>query len=458
LENAHIKTHTVLDTLLSAVSAAVCAAMLCAAAAYVLLDAPRHGAAICLAGVAAALLLALPARGTRRFSAAKLGAAVALTALAVRAAYTLSVETVPVSDFELLYSAAQEVAGGNPGALSGEYFELWGYQKPFVYYEALVIALGGGTTALGLLNAAWGALTAWLVFATARRFAPDGAAFAAALLYALSPGAIMLTPVATNQCVSLALILLGVYLAVSGSGWRRAALAGCALAAGNLMRPEGIIAVGGLAVAAVLALARGEDWRALLRDLAALLLAYFALQLAVGLLVPGGIGNAAPEWKFVLGLDTASGGRYSDANAWILELESAGERRAAALDAIRASLSDAGGAGGVLGFFAGKAASFWGGYADSWLGVEHASDYFMRLAERATFIAMCALAAVGSLKRRSGAAHAAVKAAVAINFAAYLLIEVQSRYRYFVLPFLCILAAAGLETLAECRHRAKKRV
>ena len=251
MENAHIKTHTVLDTLLSAVSAAVCAAMLCAAAAYVLLDAPRHGAAICLAGVAAALLLALPARGTRRFSAAKLGAAVALTALAVRAAYTLSVETVPVSDFELLYSAAQEVAGGNPGALSGEYFELWGYQKPFVYYEALVIALGGGTTALGLLNAAWGALTAWLVFAIARRFTSDGAAFAAALLYALSPGAIMLTPVATNQCVSLALILLGVYLAVSGSGWRRAALAGCALAAGNLMRPEGIIAVGGLAAAAV---------------------------------------------------------------------------------------------------------------------------------------------------------------------------------------------------------------
>ena len=56
MENAHIKTHTVLDTLLSAVSAAVCAAMLCAAAAYVLLDAPKHGAAICLAGVAAALL------------------------------------------------------------------------------------------------------------------------------------------------------------------------------------------------------------------------------------------------------------------------------------------------------------------------------------------------------------------------------------------------------------------
>ena len=65
---------------------------------------------------------------------------------------------------------------------------------------------------------------------------------------------------------------------------------------------------------------------------------------------------------------------------------------------------------------------------------------------------------MGSLKRRAGAAHAAVKAAVTINFAAYLLIEVQSRYRYFVLPFLCILAAAGLETLAECRHRAKKRV
>ncbi len=73
-------------------------------------------------------------------------------------------------------------------------------------YEALVISLGGGA-ALALLNALWGAITAALVFLLARRFAPDGAAGAAAALYAVCPDAIMLTPVLTNQSVSLAFIL-----------------------------------------------------------------------------------------------------------------------------------------------------------------------------------------------------------------------------------------------------------
>src|SRR5699024_5613698 len=110
-------------------------------------------------------------------------------------------------------------------ALEAEYFQLWGYQIPFVLYEALVVSLSGGAAALALLNALWGAMTAGLVFALARRFVSDGAAFAAALLYAVCPDAVMLTPALTNQCISLAFILLGVYLACSPS-WRRQLPAG----------------------------------------------------------------------------------------------------------------------------------------------------------------------------------------------------------------------------------------
>lgn len=57
------------------------------------------------------------------------------------------------------------------------------------------------------------------------------------------------------------------------------------------------------------------------------------------------------------------------------------------------------------------------------------------------FIAGLRLAALGGAERRTDFASNCVKAVVCANFAAYLLIEVQPRYRYFVLPFVCVLAA-----------------
>ena len=265
----------------------------------------------------------------------------------------------------------------------------------------------------------------------------------------------MLTPALTNQCISLAFILLGVYLACSPS-WRRQLPAGLALAFGDLMRPEGLLALAGLAVALLLTLIRrdgGVKKRAI--GFAALLAAYFALKLAVSGAIalsgiaPGGIGNAVPEWKFVLGLDTATGGMYDAGMEYILDITDASERRAAALDAIRASLDNAGGPGGLLLFFIEKAASFWGRFEDSWLGAANASDALMQYAGRAVFIAACALAALGGAERRTDFASNCVKAVVCANFAAYLLIEVQPRYRYFVLPFVCVLAAPGIERAAR---------
>lgn len=450
---------------LAAVFAAVCAAMGAAAVIYVLISSPAAGAAVCAGAAVIMALCALLPRFTGKISAKRLGLAIFIIALALRAAYVLSVESVPVSDFELLYEAACKLAQGSAEALEAEYFRLWGYQIPFVLYEALVVRLGGGETALALLNALWGALSAALVFALASRFASGGAAFAAALIYALCPDALMLTPALTNQCISLAFILLGVYLASFGT-WKSAVGAGAALALGDLMRPEAILALAGLAAAVVLALLRREDGRRRLIALAALLLAYVALKLAVSGAVavsgiaPNGTGNAAPEWKFVLGLDTATGGTYDGELGYILSIPDAAERRAAALDAIRASLENSGGLGGVLMFFVQKAASFWGRFEDSWLGVENASDSLMRCAGRAVFIAMCALAATGASTRRADFAARAARAVVCVNFAAYLLIEIQPRYRYFVLPFLCVLAASGVERLMPLLsgHPRPKRV
>ena len=222
------KLNTCLDAALAAAAAACCAIMLRAGCAYVLDDPETRGWLIVLLGVVLAIgICPLAAFLMRRGGGKALGIVVFLLAFALRAAYVLQADSVPASDFALEYDAALALANGDMSAFDTQYFNFWGYQIPFALYEALVIALGGGVTVLGLLNALWGALTALGIFVLAGRFAPRGAAFTAGALYALCPGAILLTPALTNQCIALFFFMLALWLYL-GAGWQRALLAGAA--------------------------------------------------------------------------------------------------------------------------------------------------------------------------------------------------------------------------------------
>ncbi len=455
------KLYSWLDAALAAAAAVSCAVMLCAACSFVLSDKETHGWLICLLGLlTAALLCPLAARLTGRARSWALTVAVSVPAFAVRAAYVFQSGSVPASDFGLIYNAAAALAGGDTSAFSSNYFALWGYQIPFALYEALVLALGGGVQALGLLNALWGALTTACVYSLARRFAGSGPAFAASALYALCPGAILLTPVLTNQCISLFCFVLALLLYLRG-GWKWAALAGAALAFGNLMRPEAVLVFCAILAALVLALLRRrEGWKAELLRFAALAAGYVLLTalvkgaIALSGLAPNGTGSAAPEWKFVLGLDTATLGRYDRSLEYILSIADPAARKAAAQEAIRASLA---GCENLFGFFWDKTERFWGAYEESWLGVANEYIYPLRFAERIFFTAAALLALIGCLHRREDAAETLARGAVFAAFCAYLVIEVQPRYRYFAWPFLLLLAAAGIKRLCYLPGRLKGR-
>ena len=460
MENRPLKAHIWLDTALAAAAALSCALMLRAACVFVLNDPETRGWVICAGGALLALALCpLAARLTDRLRGRALAAVAFLLAFAVRAAFVLEADSVPASDFGLQYFAAEALANGDAAALTGEYFSRWGYQIPFVLYESLIIALGGGVTALGLLNALWGALTAVCVFLLARRFAGAGSAFAAAALYALCPGAVLLTPVLTGQCISLFFLTLALLLCARG-GWKWGALAGVSLAFGNLMRPEAILVLCGLLAALVLSLLeRREGWRPLLLRFAALIAGYvlftalFKAGIALSGAAPGGAGNAVPEWKFVLGLDTATLGRYDPKMEYILSIADPEARRAAAAEAIRASL---GSCENLFGFFWDKTERFWGAYEESWLGVTSEYIYPLRFFERIFFTAASLLALIGCLGRRESRAETAARGVVFANFFVYLFIEVQPRYRYFVWPFLLMLAAAGIKRLCALVRGGRK--
>ena len=219
-------------------------------------------------GWAGMVLLAAALAAAVLFGAARLpgshrtllAAAMALS-LVLRLGYLLAVETPLNSDFELLHRAAVMLSQGDLTWTEYQYFRNWGYQIPFVAYQALVLRIFSSDWALKLINLAAMLGTNFLLYQLGRLFLSGKAAAAAALLYAVYPGAIHMAPVLTNQHLSLCFLLLGLWLLLSRRGWRWMLLAGACLAVGNLFRPEGVVTLAAVTAAGVCLLARWPDRR-----------------------------------------------------------------------------------------------------------------------------------------------------------------------------------------------------
>ena len=241
------------------------------------------------------------------------------------------------------------------------------------------------------------------------------------------------------------------------------------LAVGDLMRPEGTIVLAAVfccALCAVIGQPRRKRALSLLITLAAFALAYFAVKWAAGAvlgalgLAPHGIGNSVPEWKLVVGLDRENGGTVSDKYIYILNLTDPAARRAAGRDVIAQHLAQH---GGWAAFFLAKLRYFWAsaedltftlGGVNVWesavggMSVESMA-YALSGAELAARITAYVLAAVGCVKlavnamhgegRNTSAAPLLIAAVLCGTVLAYLLIEIQPRYRFFAMPFVFML-------------------
>ena len=418
--------------------------------------------------IAALLAVSLAERRT------KLALAVILAlAAALRIAYIFIVPTQPVSDFSLLYGAAQSAAAGDMSwaDVTEGYFSWWQYQIPFVLYEAAILRVVPSVAALKMMNVVWSVGSVYLIWRIVSRFMPGRCALAAAFMMAVYPAQIMYASVLTNQHISLFFVLLAVaVLTETASPWG-CALAGTMLAVGDLMRPEGTIVLAAVfccALCAVIGQPRRKRALSLLITLAAFALAYFAVKWAAGAvlgalgLAPHGIGNSVPEWKLVVGLDRENGGTVSDKYIYILNLTDPAARRAAGRDVIAQHLAQH---GGWAAFFLAKLRYFWAsaedltftlGGVNVWenavggMSVE-SMTYALSGAELAARITAYVLAAVGCVKlavnamhgegRNTSAAPLLIAAVLCGTVLAYLLIEIQPRYRFFAMPFVFMLAS-----------------
>ena len=400
-----------------------------------------------------------------------------LSALAV----ILLVGAQPVQDFSTMYTAACQLAAGSHEYLSLDtcYFYNWAYQTAFVVYESLVIRIfGEGYLALQVLNALYMGGTAALTYAIGRRLLPGRGALAAGVLYVLYPAPLFLAAVLTNQHLSVFLLYLGVWVLVSGKDGQvslpRAALAGLLFALGNAIRPIGIVVLLAVLLWCLIGLARRFTAcrERILPALARPALLAVCYVLAGALLAaavvwsganPWGLSNNQPMWKFVLGLNEESSGAWNAEDYNELYLLQGEEADAAMRETVRERLLV--GPVRLARLMWNKCELMWADneYMSWGFGhLDHSADLAGPLTvgqgvnlacywDKGAYLLLFALALAALVRRllnRRPRARTLLPVQIFCGyFAVHLLIEVQSRYRYFLMPTIALLAGWALARL-----------
>ncbi len=417
-----------------------------------------------LAGVCAVLLC-------RRYLHPVKGFALVLFALrfALALFFILWLDSQPVQDFQTLYAAAGQLAQGSHAYLDNLYFFNWAYQSAFMAYEGLVISLfGPSLLPLQLLNGLYLATTNALVYLIARRLTSERAAMTAGVLYALYPAPLFLAGVLTNQHLSACLFYAGIYLLVKEKELSpaRAVGAGILLALGNSMRPIGVIPLLAALIWCALRALTSIRWRSLLHS-ALVAVSYVAVGAALtGLIVvsginPEGLGNNQPMWKFVVGLNQESSGCWNAADYDTFLSLPAEQAHEAMTQAVQERLGV--GLPKLAGLAWRKNAVMWASNEDLYWGFGHldpdgAAITFpftlnwnrMQLLlgglDKGVYLLAFALALVGLLGRLRKPERCGRTLLLTLLLCGYcavhLIVEVQVRYRYFLMP--CIFLLAGL--------------
>jgi len=369
-----------------------------------------------------------------------------------------------------MYDAALNVSRNDFSAFQSGYFQTWAYQTPFVLYEALLLRLFGNPFAIEFMNVIFMVGTNLLIYFIVKLIANEKIALVIALLYAFYPAPIFFSSLLTNQHISTFFIYLGIYLAMKSKNWEEIIFSGISLSLGNLMRPEGIVILCSFILVWILILChakRKNKCFSIIKSAALFLVSYFAISAITNSLITGlkinqnGISNQCPEWKFVVGLDNTTDGIYTERNADILQIKDPSIRKQKTLRIIKSSFKNC---DNVWTFLYNKTKLMWASNeTTSWTlqNYNHPLRITVILAiDKAIYLfvfILLELALMGEIKKFFDKTHKMDSSFLLIltvvlgYFTVYALIEIQTRYRYNIMPAVfiaasCVFLETGLQT------------
>lgn len=242
------------------------------------------------------------------------------------------IKTPPISDFSVMLNASKLASVGNYSFKSSKYFEMWEYQSGFVMYQAFLIKLfGDNIMILKAINCLCIAFTTLLVYKIGKILFGEYAGKIAGLIHSIYIPLFLFAPVLTNQHIATVFYYLALYFIVKkeeNKPYRKWIISGVCLALGNVLRPIGIVFIMAICVFYLFSIFIYDDKKTAvyrsIKKLGFCLATYFVVFysicsiLIVTNVTDTGLKNNNPNWKFVLGLNEKTSGRYSFEDAQIV--------------------------------------------------------------------------------------------------------------------------------------------
>lgn len=404
-----------------------------------------------------------------------------ILSLTLRFVWVFVANTVPVSDFSLLNKAANLILEGQNSAIKGiDYFNAWVYQLGFsVYCSILYFIFGSNILVVKVFNVILSTGIVVLIYLITAKIFSEKAARIASFIYAIYIQSIIFNSLLTNQIVSAFFIYLGILIIVYKSGWVYYSLSGISMAIGHVMRPEGSFALY-IIVAAIVSyyilnmlkqkefFSRSKrftssDIVSMIAKIAVFILVFnvvlqlFSYSFKAMDITDYGFGNRNVYWKFVLGLNASTNGGYSNEDVKILDKYPVGEELyQAEKEVILERLSNR---PELIKLMVRKFNIMWTHNDSSIQFISPGTELtvkqmnyiigFEKIQFAFLLLLACLTIFISIKSKRDDMNFFIIIVLISANFAVYLLVEIQTRYRYFIMPAFFVLSGYCLAKIIE---------
>ncbi|MBO1581557.1 glycosyltransferase family 39 protein [Bacillus sp. XF8] len=403
---------------------------------------------------------------------------ICLLAFGLRLSWVLTIDTNVIQDFERMYQGAISAANHDFTFATKPYFTTWVYQLGFTMYQAAVVKLfGTGTLAIKLLNILYCTGITLFIYRIAAQLFNEFSGRIAALTFAMYIPNIIMCSVLTNQHLATFLFYAGFYLLIKKGITHPYAwiFASVLIAFGDIMRPIGLVILLALACFLFLVHIIGEQKiskKMVLKKLVGIIGIYYIVHYIVSYsFIAAGItqyplSNRDPYWKFVLGFNHETAGAFSFTDYQLVNQYDVGEERfAIEKNLIQERTKDK---KQFVVLLHDKFKSMWGDYDASVYWALEGYEYpnlknLLWTTEKLSYISICLFACLSFMRviKETNNKQLSFFLLLLLGYAAvHLLIEIQTRYRYFIMPTFIIIQSYGIYLTTQYikkkfRHKTK---
>lgn len=247
-----------------------------------------------------------------------------LLAIIVRVVGIIIFNVPQTSDFKVLLESSYAFNLGDYSFSKTGYFMMWPYQMGFVLYEALMLKVINSEIFLKGLNIFYEVVLTYFIYRTVKSLVGEKEARIVSVLYAVFPFSIYSATVLSNHHFSSFLSYLSIYFLLKNNKEDKLSnyiIAGILLGISNVIRPEGIVILFSYLLYRVLKISK-SNFKEAKRVFITLLRCciFISFYLLVNMCVSrylvnnhineDGLKNNNPLWKFVLGTNPDTCGRY----------------------------------------------------------------------------------------------------------------------------------------------------